>query len=787
MVIGVLDRKALRDLWALRSQALTIALMIGAGVAVLVASVSTWLSLSAEQQAFYAVTRFADVYAEVKRAPRSLLPLLAGTPGVAAVEGRVTGEARVEWPKSRNPVAANVLSLPAAGEPELNRLWLVAGRWPDPTRRDEAILHIAFASAWNVRPGEALTVILNGRRETFRIVGIAQSPDFVLASRAGSPLPDDRGYAVVWAGDEAVSRAYDMEGAFNQLVLSLAPGASEQAVIHALDRALAPYGGRGAYGRHDQPSHRFLEDELSQQRTTAVVLPVLFFGIAAFLLSVVLGRLVEAQREQVAALKALGYPAWPITLHYAKFVAALCSVGSMIGIAGGYWMGMGMLGTYRPFLRFPEMPFVFPGSLLLLGVAVSFAASFIGVGAALRRILMLPAAEGLRPAAPAALAGWSPRRLGRRMLPRQKIALRGLLGRPLRTGLTILGLAFAVPLVVLGLFWRDALESMVSIQFDNILRADAVVTFTDARSSRAVRELARIPGVLAAEGRRIVPARIDAGSRTYRLGVTGIADMDELLVPRDTSLKRIEIPAEGLALSRRLATRLAVKPGDIVWVEVMEGARPAFPLRVASLVEDVIGMNAYIRIDSLNRLMGEDDLVSQAALRVDPMKAADVWRRLDESPRIAAIGVKSAWLQSFHDTVGNLVLVSALFLTGFGLIIAIGIVYNTARVAFHERGWEMASLRVLGFTRAEVSRILLAELGVAMLAAMPLGVALSQAFVDLIVATHSSESFEIPAVVRPATFAMAILIVLAAGAASALVVRRQVSRLDLVAALKARD
>ena len=206
----------------------------------------------------------------------------------------------------------------------------------------------------------------------------------MLASRAGSPLPDDRGYAVIWAGEESVSRAFDMEGAFNQLVVALAPGASEETVIHALDRALASYGGRGAYGRRDHPSHRFLEDELSQQRTTAVVLPVLFFGIAAFLLSIVMGRLVEAQREQVAALKALGYPAWPITLHYGKFVAVLCSLGSIIGIAGGFWMGMGMLATYRPFLRFPEMPFILPGWLLLLGVAASFAASFIGVVTALQ-------------------------------------------------------------------------------------------------------------------------------------------------------------------------------------------------------------------------------------------------------------------------------------------------------------------------------------------------------------------------------------------------------------------
>ena len=416
-------------------------------------------------------------------------------------------------------------------------------------------------------------------------------------------------------------------------MLALAPGASEAAVIHALDRTLAPYGGRGAYGRPDHPSHRFLEDELSQQRTTAVVLPVLFFGVATFLLTVVLGRLVGAQREQIAALKALGYPAWPIALHYAKFVAALCALGSAIGIAGGFWLGKGMLATYRPFLRFPEMPFVLPGWLLLFGVTASFAAAFIGVVTALRRVLILPAAEGLRPAPPADLSGWSPRRLGRKLGPQQKMVLRGLLGRPLRTALTVLGLALAVPMVVLGLFWRDALESMVSIQFDTIMRANAFVTFTDARAARAVRELASVPGVLAAEGQRVVLARINAGNRTYRLGLTGISETADLNVPRDALLKRIEIPADGLALSRRLARRLGVRAGDTVWVEVMEGSRPSFPLTVGSLVDDVIGMNAYMRIDNLNRLMGDDDLISQAALLVDPAKAPSVWSELNERPR----------------------------------------------------------------------------------------------------------------------------------------------------------
>ncbi len=786
--MSVLDRKLLRDVWALRGQVLTIALLIGAGVAVLVMSVSSFLSLRAAQQAFYAESRFAEVFAEVKRAPRTLLARIAEIPGVAAVEGRVGGGARVDWPWAEVPVAGRVLSLPASGEqPALNRLRLLAGRLPEPTRHDEAVIHAAFAEAWQVRPGDEIAAILNGRRERFRITGIAHAPEFVFTSRPGNPLPDDRGFVVLWATEDAVARAFDMQGAFTEAVLTLAPGASEPAVIAELERLLLPWGGRGAYGRRDQASHRFLEDELAEQRTLAVTVPLVFFGIAAFLLNVVLGRMVEAQREQVAALKALGYPSFPIAAHYAKFVAAVCLLGSAIGIAAGAWMGAGMLGNYRPFFRFPEMPYLLPAWLPLLAGAASFAVALLSVLVALRRILRLPAAEGLRPARPAAFGARVLGHPGRRLGARTKIPLRGLLGRPLRTLLTVLGIALAVPMVVLGLFWWDAMDSMVELQFDRFERGDAFVALTDPRPSRAVREMARLPGVLAAEGQRIVPVRLRAAQRSRLLAVTGLPADAALRVPRDVDLRPVPIPHDGLAVSRRLAVRLGVRAGDIVQVEVLEGARRVHDLPVAALVEDIIGFTALMEIGTLNRLMREDDLVSHVALRVDPLAAEALWQRLADRPRVAATNVKAVWLRVFDEVIAGLVLTSAVTLTGFGVIIAVGVVYNSARVALQERGWEMASLRVLGFTRQEVSRILLAELAVAVVVAVPLGLGLARWIVGLILGARDNESFEVPAAISAGTFTTAALVVLGAALASAVVVRRRIDRLDLVAALKARD
>ncbi len=783
-MVSMLDRKVLRDLWSLRSQVFTIVLLVATGVTVLVGSVSTYVSLLSTQEAYYRDSRFAELWADVKRAPKSLLQGLSEIPGAALVEARVIKDVRVVWPQSDLSVAGRIISIPANAQPQLNQLHLVKGRWIDPLRRDDVLINAGFAETWAVVPGDSIDIIMNGRMQTFRVAGIAHSPEFVYASRPGNPLPDDRTFVVLWAGEDAVAAAFDMEGAFNNLAVSLAPGASADAVMAALDEQLDPYGAPGAYERRDQPSHRFLSDELAEQRTLAITVPVVFFGIAAFLLNVVLGRLAEAQREQIAALKALGFPTLPIGLHYVKFVAFVCILGCLAGVLAGIWYGHGMLNNYRPFFRFPEMVYTFPLWLPLAALAVSFGAAVSGVLAAVRRVLRLTPAEAMRPPAPAA---FSRTLTGGRLRPGTKMVLRRIIGRPLRSLLTIIGLAFAVPMIVLGLFWWDALDYMVATQFDGIERGDAFVTFTDPVPSRAIREIAHIPGVLAVEGQRIVPVRLRAGHRTYRIGLTGLTEGSELRVPRDSSLAALPLPRDGVMISVGLALRLGVEIGSDLTVEVLEGERPIRQLPVTALVDEMLGYSAYMEIGSLNRFMREGDLVSHAALRVDPAQAREVWSRLSEYPRVVSTSVKNVWLRVFDERIARMVVISAAVLTAFGLIIAVGVVYNSARIAMQERAWELASLRILGFSRAEVSRILLTELGIEMLIAIPLGLAMGHGTVSLILGLRDTETFRIPAVISAATFATAALTVLAAGVASALLVRRRIDRLDLVAVLKTRD
>jgi putative ABC transport system permease protein len=787
--VSLLDRKLLRDLVAMRGQVITIALVVAAGVGVFVASISTYESLWAGRDQFYAEGRFPQIFVSLKRAPLAIVAQLSEISGVATIQPRIVRDVVVDWPTSPLPVSARIVSIANSGDEPLARLHLRRGTAPSPGDTRSAAVNEAFADANSLQPGSDLRVILNGRVQSFTITGVALSPEYVYAVKPGLPLPDDRFFAVLWIDRRAAESAFDMTGAFNDLVASLAPGADAASVVAELDRLLAPFGSAGAITARDQSSNRILEDELNQQRVMSTTIPITFFAIAAFLLNIALGRLVTAQREQIAALKALGFPNAPLAFHYFKLVTVVVLLGTTLGIAVGIAFGEAVISSYNAFFRLPVLEFELVPWSVTVGFTISFAAATIGVLSALRAVVSLAPAEAMRAAAPSRFRRTAVETLLSmgRLRPRLNMMLRNITGHPLRTALTVLGIALAIPMVALGLFWRDAIDEMIDVQFNLVERGNMVVSFPQPRSRNIIGNLAREPGVLAVEGQRIVPVRLRAGHRSYLTSVIGLPPDSELRRPHDSDRRPIDVAANGITLTRRLAERLDTVPGNILTVEVLEGRRRIVDLPVAASVDEPIGMSAYMQIDALNYLTGEGDVVSAAAIYSDPAALPLVSRWLKELPIVESVSMKAYTLASFLDKIAGLVFVTAGILTGFAVIIAVGVVYNSARIGLQERAWELASLRVLGFTRGEVSSVLFGEFIIEIACAVPLGLLLTQHLIDWISRVHSNESFQIPATVGARTYSAAVIVVAVAAMASAYIVRRRIDRLDLVSALKARD
>lgn len=436
---------------------------------------------------------------DTEGAPLAIVAQLNEIPGVAAVEARIVRDVIVDWPSSALPASARMVSVYRAGDEPLARLHLRRGAAPEPGDTRGAAINNAFAEANAVTPGQDVRVVLNGRVQSFHITGIALSPEYVYAVKPGFPIPDDRLFAVLWIDRSAAEAAFDMKGAFNDAVVSLAPGADPKAVIAELDRLLEPYGSVGAIERRDQPSNRFLEDEFNQQKVMSTTIPFIFFGVAAFLLNVALGRLVAAQREQIAALKALGFPTASLVLHYLKLVAVIVLLGSAFGVAGGLAFGLAMISSYHDFFRLPVLAFELTPWSVAVGTVISFAAASLGVLTSLQNVISLAPAVAMRPAARLRFhQSWIEALLSTKVLtPRRIMTLRSFAGRPLRTSLTIVGIAFAVPMMVLGLFWRGAIDHMIEVQFNLVERGNTTVTFPQPRDRAIISDLAREPSVLA--------------------------------------------------------------------------------------------------------------------------------------------------------------------------------------------------------------------------------------------------------------------------------------------------
>ncbi len=786
-----LDRKLLRDLRLMWSQALTIALVVASGIGGFITTLSAVDSLELARDRFYAQGRFADVFASVKRAPNALAETLRATPGVADVQTTVEQVVRIELDGVADPIVGQLIGVDLRAPPAMNRVTLKSGRGLDEARLSgdaiAALVSAAFAEKRGLRPGSRVGALINGKRRRLEIVGIALSPEYIFAGLMG--MPDLRGVGVFWLPREALAAAYDMDGAFNRVAVKLAPGASERAVVDALSAQLARYGGREAHGRTDQGSHAMLDAEIKEQHVLGTVLPSIFLGVAAFLLNVVVSRLVATQREQIAALKALGYANRTIGAHYLKLVLVIVAAGMALGVFIGERLGMMFTGLYAEFFYFPSFEHHIAPWLLFVSLGITLVTAVLGTLNAILATVRLAPAEAMRPPAPGRYRRTVLERLGiTRIGPALRMILRNMERRPWRTALSIGGVAASVAIVVMGNFFRDAIDYIVDSQFNVAMRSDVIAWMTEAADNSARHDVARLPGVIAVESGRDVPVRFVNGHLTERgqiRGHTRRAALTRIVDQDNREASRLE--DDGLVMTDRLAEKLNLRVGDRVRFEVLEGRQRTLEAPLAATAREMMGLNAYMERRALNRLLQEGDNATWFALSVERGREDALLAASKQLPRIVGVFSKASLLRNMQEVSARNVRIMSTVLTLFATVIAVGVVYNNARIALAERTWELASLRVLGFTRAEVSGLLLGEMALGIAVALPLGMALGYGLVNLVVDLLKSDQFSFPVVIRPPTYAWAGIAVLLSAMASALVVRRRIDKLDMVAALKTRE
>ena len=787
-MIKALDRKLLRDLAQLRTQAIAIALVVASGVALFLGTGITYRSLQLSEARYYREQRFADVWAPFVRAPRGVLRDLAAIRGVAAVEGRLTSDVVLAVPGLDEPATGLIVSLPPRTGHPLNDVYLRRGRHVERGHRGEVLVSEAFAETNGLLPGDSMLATLAGQRIALHIVGTALSPERVMVTPPGQLAPDDRRFGVFWMEETELARLLRMPDAINEVAIRLATPASEAAVIGSVDQALQPYGGLGAYGRANQPSHVDLEAHIEAIRGLTVMVPTIFLIVTAFLVNLVVSRLVAIQRPQIGILKAFGYSNARITVHFAQLVLAIVVVGLVAGIPVGVGLGRVMATFFTGFFRFPVLVLRVDPVLFASGVVVTITGALLGALGSLRGVASLPPAAAIAPAAPvyrpsllahaAFLAG-----LG----PNGNMIVRNVTRWPVRAALTTAGMACGVALLIFGEAFAGGVTRLLDVTFGSAQREDVTVMLESPQSLERWRDFERLPAVRRAEPFRIVPARLRAGGKAQDVALRGLPEGGVLRYIVAADLTATPIPPEGAVLGSWVAARLGIHRGDVIPIELRERRRRTVMVPVVGLVDEAAGVSVYMGLGALGRLIEEPETFSGIALSVDPARVGELYGDLKRAPRVKGVAIRHGAMASFQSTFDTTVGFVRRVVAVFAVVIAFGMVYNIARIALAERGYELATLRVLGFTRAEVSGVLLGEIGILALLAVPVGFGIGRLLSARVVASVQSERMRMPLVIEPRTYAYAFLVFTAAVLVTAFLVRRRLDRLELVAVLKARE
>ncbi len=785
----VLDRKVVRDLRRLWAQIIAVALVMACGVATIVLAVGAYRSLEETRATFYARQNFADLFATATRAPLRLSAQIDAIPGIRSTEYRITKPVVLDIEGMKEPAAGLAVSIPDTSEPAINSPYLRKGRLPFQGRPHEVAIDEKFATAHMLEPGDGFNALINGKYRELTVTGVVLSPEFIYALGPGDLIPDERRFGIMFMRRSALEGPFDMEGGFNSLVAKLDTSAKIEEVLDRVDDLLKPYGGIGAIERDDQISDAFLDNELQELRSMALVIPPIFLFVSAFLVNMILSRLISLEREQIGLLKAIGYSNLAIAGHYAKLVLVIAAIGLAIGSALGAWLGRALTQLYGKFFSFPYLIFLESFDLYALAGGVAVAAALAGAANAIWSVVALPPAVAMRPAAPLRYRSF----LGKAGLvvhlfsQTTTMALRHLARRPVRTAITSLGTSFSVAILCTALFMFDSMENMIDFTFYQAERQDGMLTFSTERAAESITAVRSLPGVMRAEPFRSTAIRMIRGHRELEMEISALpanGDLARVLTDGGTPVRP---PSSGLLVPEWVANKLRLKPGDIVRLELLQHDSRVVEAPVTAIVQTLIGLGAYMELNALNRLIGDGNRISGARVKIDQNHLDEIFDEVKHTPAIASFTLLSAAKVKFREIIEQNIAVMATVYVVLAVIITFGVVYNSARIQLAERARELASLRVLGFTRGEVSSVLLTELGVIIALAQPLGWLLGYGFAWSVIRGFESDLFRIPLVVESSTFARASMVVVAAGVVSALIARRRIDKFDLVSVLKTRE
>lgn len=790
--MSVLTRKIVRTIRGNLGQTLAVSAVIMCGVACLIAFTTAHRNLVLTKGAYYAENSFADFEIMLERAPNTVLFKLEEIPGVRRVRGRVVEEAKLDLGNGRQARTGRLVSMPRRAGPVINNVVVTEGRYFEQSSDNEVIVSSDFAEKNELRLGETLDVTVNGRRHTLRIVGFGKSPEYIYIIRSiQDMIPSPERFGILWVTEEFAESAVAMQEACNNIVGIVDDPEQLDAVLESAETILDAYGVFGTIKAEDQVSNQFVSNEIKGLESTMRVIPPIFLGIASLVIAILMNRMVRNERTQIGLMKAYGHSNASVALHYLQYAAILGLIGSAAGGLLGQWSARQMMGIYGQFYQFPELYNRFYPDVLMRGTVIAVFFALAGAGLAARQAARIHPAESMRPEAPKTARRSGLERfpaLWRRLSFTSKMIARNIARHPFRAGLNAFGVMVSCGLLIIGLFMLDAVEYLIRFQFEISQRQDARVTLITERGEAAYREVARYDHVRAAEPQLQYPFEMRNGWHKKDVLVIGLPEGGRLQRLLDADEQEVAIPKRGLVLSEHVAAKLGVEVGDSIQIEPLLGKIDIEKeIVVAKIVKQYFGSSAYMNLEALSDVLGESLALNAVLVKVDPGTEAELVEHVRDVPGVATVEIRKDAHENLKKTLGRQMAISAFTTILFAGIISFSVIYNVTTVSLAERQRELASLRILGFSRQEVGRILFHENFITGAIGLALGVPFGAAACRIIIKAFDTDLFRLPYYIENSTILVALGLSTSFIVFANLAVRRKLAHMDLIEVLKSRE
>lgn len=790
----ILLRKLFRTIWKTKGQFFAMVAVVALGITMYIAMTTALYNLTRSQETFYRGNNFADYFFHVVRAPQEITRQIEAINGVVKATGRIQKDVPILKDNGERAIA-RLTSYPLPMDKEVNRLQVQEGRLftANPTSGEiEVLLDPQYTQANEVSKGQHVVIVAEGKKVFLSVTGTATSPEFIYAMKdAASIIPEPKVFGIVMIPLNQAQQVLNMSGQINQVVVKLAPGADEEEIASRIKTLLEPYGNLADYPRKQQLSHAMLQAELDGLAASSRFLPVMFLGVAAAIQIVLLRRMIKTQRLQIGIMKALGFSNWGVMLHYTSYALSITMLGAVLGTFFGLMMASLLSHTYTLYFNLPEAI----GGVNLEAVFFSFLLSALvgslsGLSAS-RQVLKIRPAEAMRSEPPrsggkTALEkwGWLWHRLGATW----KMTLRTLSRNKVRFAVVLAGMVAAIGMLLIAFFGNDSIDYMLERHFYQEIHYDCLLRFAGPVNENELLNITRLEGVNRAEPLMELPVKLHFQGRSDDDLLLGLQPRTTLKAIYDANDRLVAVPEEGLVINQLRAKKLGLEVGDIVEVETLLGLGPTHTaeLKVVGINKQLVGSESYCSLQQANRLLGEGQVITAAMLKVDPGLQDSLHNALNEMSGITSVLNRQKELDNFQAMMGSMIYFTGI-MSIFALVLGFAIVYNAAVLSFSERSREMATLRVLGFTAAEISGLLFKETMLQSALGILVGLPVGRLMIESYVNSVSTDLYSMPVVIYPSTYLYAGLggiIFIMVGHFFAV---RGVKTLDLVEVLKSRE